>query len=249
MRIKERIRPFILSSLFILLSPGAFAQSIIANNTGHDIYLRIRSGELKGIIKRLSQGVKKSIKGNEESLMINNETFLLKKGTAVTVDALEFPLRLRGWWTEKGYIPTEDVTVEGVPSETSADNVKNSGLAFLVNQDKIKPETAGIIFELGEDKKAKIVYSSNAKYLRTFLGDKDEKASKFVLSGYFPADIEKFDEERLLGTCAICLDSLDAQVQETVSTVCNHVFHKECMKTWGAINHQCPQCRHDHCMK
>eukprot|EP01134_Creolimax_fragrantissima_P003735 CFRG3735T1 len=45
-----------------------------------------------------------------------------------------------------------------------------------------------------------------------------------------------------LPSCAVCLERIDEDVSGILTTLCNHSFHCECMKSWR--DHSCPVCRH-----
>lgn len=43
-------------------------------------------------------------------------------------------------------------------------------------------------------------------------------------------------------TCPVCLDRLDAPASGLLTTICNHSFHADCLRSWGGLS--CPVCRH-----
>ncbi|KXZ54622.1 hypothetical protein GPECTOR_4g687 [Gonium pectorale] len=45
-----------------------------------------------------------------------------------------------------------------------------------------------------------------------------------------------------LPTCPVCLERLDEHVSGIVTTVCNHMFHSECLQKWADTT--CPVCRY-----
>ncbi|GFR48929.1 hypothetical protein Agub_g10934, partial [Astrephomene gubernaculifera] len=45
-----------------------------------------------------------------------------------------------------------------------------------------------------------------------------------------------------LPTCPVCLERLDEHVSGIVTTVCNHMFHSECLQKWADTS--CPVCRY-----
>eukprot|EP00210_Caulerpa_lentillifera_P001482 g1422.t1 len=51
--------------------------------------------------------------------------------------------------------------------------------------------------------------------------------------------------ETELPTCPVCLERLDENISGIVTTVCNHLFHNECLMKCGHTS--CPVCRH--CMQ
>ncbi|GMH32890.1 hypothetical protein BSKO_00724 [Bryopsis sp. KO-2023] len=48
-----------------------------------------------------------------------------------------------------------------------------------------------------------------------------------------------------LPSCPVCLERLDRDISGIITTVCNHVFHNECLVKWGDTS--CPVCRY--CMQ
>lgn len=44
-----------------------------------------------------------------------------------------------------------------------------------------------------------------------------------------------------LPTCPVCLERLDVHISGIITTVCNHVFHSDCLQRWGDTS--CPVCR------
>lgn len=42
--------------------------------------------------------------------------------------------------------------------------------------------------------------------------------------------------------CVICLSDFNKE-EEAVKTSCNHLYHKECLRTWFKENNSCPTCR------
>jgi hypothetical protein len=49
---------------------------------------------------------------------------------------------------------------------------------------------------------------------------------------------EKEEEE-----CVICMGSINNEINESFTTHCNHVFHKDCLSRWCQQNNSCPSCR------
>eukprot|EP00884_Botryococcus_braunii_P015374 jgi/Botrbrau1/251/Bobra.0022s0225.1 len=45
-----------------------------------------------------------------------------------------------------------------------------------------------------------------------------------------------------LPSCPVCLERLDRHISGVVTTVCNHMFHPECLKEW--VGSSCPVCRY-----
>jgi hypothetical protein len=43
--------------------------------------------------------------------------------------------------------------------------------------------------------------------------------------------------------CSICLDNLDSDNRNITETICNHIFHNECLNLWLNNNSTCPCCR------
>ena len=50
---------------------------------------------------------------------------------------------------------------------------------------------------------------------------------------------EKEKEEE----CVICIGSINNEINESFTTRCNHVFHKDCLSRWCQQNNSCPSCR------
>jgi hypothetical protein len=46
---------------------------------------------------------------------------------------------------------------------------------------------------------------------------------------------------RQANTCCICLCRMTLRTKE--KTPCGHCFHKDCLKSWGAVDASCPICR------
>ena len=44
-------------------------------------------------------------------------------------------------------------------------------------------------------------------------------------------------------SCPICL----GDIENAVSTICKHTFHKECILEWAKNTNKCPLCRQDMC--
>ena len=49
---------------------------------------------------------------------------------------------------------------------------------------------------------------------------------------------EKEEEE-----CVICMGSINNEINESFTTRCKHVFHKDCLSRWCQQNNSCPSCR------
>lgn len=46
-------------------------------------------------------------------------------------------------------------------------------------------------------------------------------------------------------SCAICLNPLDSeQTTDQEETVCGHIYHKHCLRTWLNVQTSCPCCRY-----
>ena len=45
--------------------------------------------------------------------------------------------------------------------------------------------------------------------------------------------------------CAICLEVMNKDMNDSIKTICKHVYHKECLKNLGNFNKRCPLCRED----
>lgn len=45
-----------------------------------------------------------------------------------------------------------------------------------------------------------------------------------------------------LPPCPVCLERLDEHISGVVTTVCNHVFHADCLQRWAGAS--CPVCRY-----
>lgn len=101
----------------------------IINDTGRDIYMRIRAGEVGPDTEKIMPP-----EPIASQLMINPETFKLPKESTVSIDLnslQKWPLRFRIWKTT--YTPKEDIDPEtGKPLDTSEENRKNSWLSLLL---------------------------------------------------------------------------------------------------------------------
>jgi hypothetical protein len=42
--------------------------------------------------------------------------------------------------------------------------------------------------------------------------------------------------------CSICMKNIPKH--EFYKTICNHIFHKTCVKKWFQLKHTCPICRY-----
>jgi BRCA1-associated protein len=49
---------------------------------------------------------------------------------------------------------------------------------------------------------------------------------------------------KVVPTCPVCLDRLDAEASGIVTTICEHAFHAECLSGWADAS--CPVCRYAH---
>ena len=58
------------------------------------------------------------------------------------------------------------------------------------------------------------------------------------------SDILESNDEYIGKECSICLDEI---TNESIvrKTICNHVFHDECVIPWFKITNSCPLCRHE----
>jgi len=54
---------------------------------------------------------------------------------------------------------------------------------------------------------------------------------------------EKEKEEKEEEECVICMCSIINENNESFTTHCNHVFHKDCLSRWCQQNNSCPSCR------
>ena len=46
-----------------------------------------------------------------------------------------------------------------------------------------------------------------------------------------------------MATCSICLDDFEINDKVCRTKICNHLFHKECLKEWLKTENSCPVCR------
>lgn len=44
-------------------------------------------------------------------------------------------------------------------------------------------------------------------------------------------------------TCSICLDNFEINEKVYRTKICNHLFHRECLKEWLKTENSCPVCR------
>ena len=43
--------------------------------------------------------------------------------------------------------------------------------------------------------------------------------------------------------CSICLENLEAENISITETICNHIFHDQCLNIWLNNHNTCPCCR------
>jgi len=55
-----------------------------------------------------------------------------------------------------------------------------------------------------------------------------------------------FKKHLLKDDCAICYDTLKTATEDKIyKTPCGHLFHEECLKSWGGKKAECPLCRQE----
>ena len=50
------------------------------------------------------------------------------------------------------------------------------------------------------------------------------------------------EEGEVVHNCMICTESMDKSNSKRLK-VCTHIYHEECIRTWGQISDECPACR------
>jgi len=72
------------------------------------------------------------------------------------------------------------------------------------------------------------------------MGIDDNKFNEYIASNKISLISAENTTEDI---CTICLDKYTI-TDQIVKIECNHIFHKECLKSWYKINASCPICRH-----
>ena len=57
---------------------------------------------------------------------------------------------------------------------------------------------------------------------------------------------KKYSEEK---SCSICLSEYEDEDKIVINLKCKHIFHKECLKSWGKMSNKCPICRTEMAVK
>ena len=60
------------------------------------------------------------------------------------------------------------------------------------------------------------------------------------MSPYYPTDDTSRTDESII--CPICYDTIDSD-SSAFTTICNHQFHHNCIRSWACVNNSCPNCR------
>ena len=63
---------------------------------------------------------------------------------------------------------------------------------------------------------------------------------------HLPAENRTFEYKKKhvskIEQCSICFENIDLK-DDCTKTMCNHMFHTECLQEWNKLNQNCPNCR------